>query len=67
MHSLLLRTKTVTFEDVSGVTCSSPNVKPCSVVRSVSQMKKSKMCVYFDGGISDEKSTMQLFRFDSIV
>ena len=47
-------------EDVSGVTQPSPNAKLCGVVRGVSPMKKSKTCVYFDGEISDGKSTMQL-------
>ena len=48
------------FEDVSGVTQPSPNAKLCGVVCGVSPMKKSKMCAYFDGEISDGKSTMRL-------
>ena len=48
------------FEDVSGVTRPSPNAKLCGVVRGVSPMKKSKPCTYFDGEISDGKSTMWL-------
>ena len=55
------------FEDVSGVTQPSPNAKLCSVVHGVSPMKKSKTCAYFDGEISDGKSTMRLFGFDCSV
>ena len=46
------------FEDASGVTCASPNAKLCGVMRSISPMKKSKMCAYFDGEVCDGKSTM---------
>ena len=55
------------FEDVSGVTQPSPNAKLCGVVRGISLMKKSKTYPYFDGEISDGKSTMQLFGFDCSV
>lgn len=53
------------FEDVSGVIYLSPNAKLCGVVQSVSLMKKNKTCAYFDGEISDGKSTMRSFGFDS--
>lgn len=53
------------FEDVSGVIHLSPNAKLCGMVQSVSLMKKNKTCAYFDGEISDGKSTMRSFGFDS--
>ena len=46
------------FEDVSGVTRASPNAKLCGIVRSISPMKKSKTCAYFDGEVCHGKSTM---------
>ena len=35
------------------------------VVKTLSPMKKSKSCSYFDGEISDGKASMRLFGFDS--
>jgi len=57
------------FDDVSRVTHSSPNAKLSGVVWSVSPMRPSKTCSYFDGEISDVKSTstMRLFGFDGSV
>ena len=54
------------FDDISDV-CASPNAKIHGVLNSVSPLKKSKGCAYFDGQITDGKTTMRLFGFDSSV
>ena len=51
--------------EVSEVSCESPNAKIHAVVESLSPMKKSKTCSYFDGHITDAKATMRVFGFDS--
>ena len=50
---------------MSEVSCESPNAKIHAVVESLSPMKKSKTCSYFDGHITDGKATMRVFGFDS--
>ena len=57
------------FEDVSKVSCTSPNTKIHGVVDSLSPMRSSKSssCSYFDGEITDEKATMRFFGFDAWV
>ena len=54
------------FDNISDV-CTSPNAKIHGVLNSVSPLKKSKGCAYFDGQITDGKTTMRLFGFDSSV
>lgn len=41
------------------------NAKFHGVISSLSTMKKSKMCSYFDGEITDGKSSIWLFGFDT--
>ena len=53
------------FEDVSEVANPSPNAKIRGVVTSMSPMKKGRTCNYFDGEITDGKTSMRLFGFDS--
>ena len=55
------------FEDVSKVSCTSPNAKIHDVVDSLSPMRSSKSssCSYFDGEITDGKATMRFFGFDA--
>ena len=52
--------------DVSCVSKSSPNTSISGVVTSLSPMKKSKNTSFFEGSISDGKSSMRLVwvRFD---
>ena len=50
---------------VSEVSSVSPNAKIHAVVESLSPMKKSKTCSYFDGQITDGKTTMRVFGFDA--
>ncbi len=57
----------VNLEDVSAVCTSSPNVTVGGILTSVSLMKKSKTSDFFEGSISDGKSSMTLFGFDSKV
>ena len=52
------------YEDVSEVVRVSPNAKIHAVVQSVSPMKKSKTCSYFDGEVTDGKSTVRVYGFD---
>ena len=52
------------YEEVSEVVRASPNAKIHAVVQSVSPMKKSKTCSYFDGEVTDGKSTMRVYGFD---
>ena len=54
------------FDDIKDV-CVSPNAKVYGVLNSLSPLKKSKGCAYFDGQITDGKTTMRLFGFDSSV
>ena len=54
------------FEDVSGVVATSPSARIHGIVTSVSPMKKSRTCNYFDGEITDGKTSMRLFGFDSV-
>ncbi len=54
------------FEGVSAVLGTSPSAKIHGVVTSVSPMKKSRTsCNYFDGEITDGKTSMRLFGFDA--
>ncbi len=55
----------VKFQELSKVSYTSPNAKIHAVVDSLSPMKKSKTCSYFDGQITDGKTTMQVFGFDA--
>ena len=55
------------FEQVSGISHPSPNAKVHAVPSSLSPMKKSKTCSFFDGEVTDGKQTMRLFRFDTSV
>ena len=52
------------YEEVSEVVRASPNAKIHAVVQSVSPMKKSKTCSYFDGEVTDGKSTVRVYGFD---
>ena len=52
------------FQEVSEVSCESPNAKIHAVVESLSPMKKSKSCSYFDELITDGKTMMQVFGFE---
>ena len=54
------------FDDINDV-YSSPNAKIHGVLNSLSPLKKSKGCAYFDGQITDGKTSMRLFGFDSNV
>lgn len=51
--------------DVSEMTCPSPNAKVHGVLSSLSPMKKTKTCSFFDGQLSDGKATVRLFGFDA--
>ena len=42
----------------------SPNAKIHAVVQSVSPLKKSKTCSYFDSEVTNGKSTMRVYGFD---
>ena len=53
--------------DVSDVSKPSPNAKIHGIITCISPMKKSKTCDFFDGEISDGKSSIRLFGFDSSV
>ncbi len=53
------------FEDVSKVSYPSTKAKIHAMVASVSPMKKSKTCSFFDGEITDGKSCMRVFGFDA--
>ena len=53
--------------EVSDVAHPSPNAKVHGVVSMVSPMKDSKTCSYFDGELTDGKSSIRLFGFNSIV
>ena len=52
------------FEDLSKVSNPSPKAKIHAVVMSVSPMKKSRTCSFFDSEISDGKACMRVFGFD---
>ena len=52
------------FETVSEISHASPNAKVHGVISSLSPMKKSKTCSYFDGEVTDGKSCMRVFGFD---
>ena len=52
-------------DDVSSVDAPSPNAKIHGVLTTLSPMKKSRTCQYFDGELSDGKKHMRLFGFDS--
>ena len=54
------------FDDISEV-YASPNAKIHGVLNALSPLKKSKGCTYFDGQITDGKTTMRLFGIDSSV
>ena len=58
------RSREVEEVDVSDVLYQSPNVTIRGVVTGVPPMKKSRNCSYFDGQISDGKTSMRLFGFD---
>ena len=47
--------------DVSDVSKPSPNAKIHGIITCISPMKKSKTCDFFDGEISDGKSSIRLF------
>lgn len=51
------------FEDIGSV--SSPRAKVSGVVSSMSPMKKTKTCSYFDAKITDGKASMRLYGYDS--
>ena len=53
--------------DVSDITKSSSSISISGVVTAISPMKKSKRSPYFDGSISDSKSSIRLFGFDPTV
>lgn len=53
------------FGEVSDVGHASPSASVHGVVNMLSPMKQSKSCSFFDGKISDGKSSMRLFGFDS--
>lgn len=55
------------FEDISKVLHPSPKAKINAVLTNVSPMKRSKTCSFFDGEITDGKSTMRVFGFDDTV
>ena len=55
------------FVEVGDVTHPSQNAKIHGVVNSLSPMKKSRNCAYFDGEISDGKASLRIFGFDSAV
>ncbi len=52
-------------EDVSAVVSPSAMAKIHGVVTSISPMKKSRSCSYFDGEITDGKANMRIFGFDA--
>ena len=43
------------FQEVSKVSCESPNAKIQAAVELLSLMKKRKSCSYYDGQITDRK------------
>lgn len=51
--------------EVSEVSHPSPNAKIHGIVSMVSPMKESKKCSYFDGELTDGKSSLRFFGFDS--
>ena len=53
------------LESVSEISHVSPNAKVNGVVTSLSPMKKSKTCSYFDGDLTDDKGCMRIFGFDA--
>lgn len=53
--------------DVSDIARPSPKAKVRGVVSTISPMKKSKTCSYFDGELTDGKATMRIFGFDGSV
>ena len=53
------------FDDVSSVDGPSPNAKIHGVLTTLSPVKKSRTCNYFDGELTDGKLNMRLFGFDS--
>ena len=55
------------FVEVGDVTHPFQNAKIHGVVNSLSSMKKSRNCAYFDGEISDRKASLRIFGFDSAV
>ena len=55
------------FVEVGDMTHPSQNARIHGVVNSLSPMKKSRNCAYFDGEISDGKASLRIFRFNSAV
>ena len=53
------------FDDVTAVVRVSPNAKVHGVFTLVSPMKAGKKCEFFKGELSDGKSKVRLFGFDS--
>ena len=53
--------------DVSEVAEPSPTMNLHAVMTALSPMKKSKHCAYFDGEVTDGKSSMRIFGFHSEV
>ncbi len=47
------------------MSCASLNAKTHAVMESLSPIKKSKTCYFFDGQITDGKRLMQVFGFDA--
>lgn len=55
------------FANVSEIAHPSPKAKLHAVVSSISPMKKTKTCSYFDGELTDGKARVRLFGFDCTV
>ena len=53
--------------DVSDVNTSSPNATVGGILTCVSPMKKSKKSAFFEGSITDGRSSMRFYGFDSVV
>ena len=49
------------FDDVSAVSRPSLNAKVEGVFSAVSLMKKSRTCLFFDGKITDGKTSMRVW------
>ena len=53
------------FTEVSSIGRTATDAKIHGVVKSLSPMKKSRTCSYFDGHLCDGKASVRLFGFDS--
>ena len=53
------------LDNLSEISHASPNAKVHGVVTSLTPMKKSKTCSYFDGDFTDGKGCMRMFGFDA--